>query len=108
MFCPKCGKEHEEIKACPDCYTSLVEKADNLRTKQDAEGEYVELVTVFVPGDTGELMLAKSILEDAGIRYLAKGERVQKWGFNAVTGPVEVQVAAQDADAARELLENLK
>ena len=112
MFCPKCGDEFVEgIKECGDCHVPLVEALCNDESEPkpspDSESEYLELVTVFLPKDHGELMLAKSMLEDAEIRYLAKGEHVQKWGFNAVTGPVEIQVRADDAAVARELLDQL-
>lgn len=107
MFCPKCGAKYVEgITTCDDCKVPLVESLGSKQEPKD-EREYVELVTVFMPQDQGELMLAKSLLEDAGIRYLAKGENVQKWGFNAVTGPVELQVAEDDADVARTLLDKL-
>ena len=111
MYCPKCGDEFVGgIKTCADCQEPLVEELEKSEPKAQAQNdsEYVELVTVFVPADVGELMLAKSILEDAGIRYLAKGEKVQKWGFNVATGQVEVQVRDDDAEAARELLRDLK
>jgi hypothetical protein len=72
-----------------------------------------DLVTVLETSDPAVLVVAKSVLDAAGIRYLARGEGVQDlfaWGrvgtgFNPFTGPVHLQVAAADAEQARELLE---
>ena len=61
------------------------------------------------------LAVAKSLLDAANIPYYAKGEGVQDlfaWGrfgtgFNPVVGPVELQVAAEDAERAAKLLSDL-
>jgi len=74
-----------------------------------------EPVTVLETGDPGLLAVAKSLLEDAGIPYFAKGEAIQNLfgagtfgtGFNVVTGPVELQVAECDAAQAHALLIDL-
>ncbi len=75
-----------------------------------------EPVTVLETGDPALLAVAKSLLEDAGIEFFAKGEGMQDlfaWGrtgtgFNPFIGPVQLQVAADAADEARELLRDLK
>lgn len=69
-------------------------------------------VTVLETGDQALLAVAKSLLEEAGIHYFAKGEGVQDlfaWGrmgtgFNPFVGPVQLQVAAEDAEEASALL----
>jgi len=74
-----------------------------------------EPVTVLETGDPGLVAVAKSLLESAGIRFFAKGEGVQDlfaWGrfgtgFNPFVGPVQLQVAAEDADDAKALLQGL-
>ena len=73
--------------------------------------EALEPVTVLESGDPALLAVAKSLLEDAAIYYFAKGEGVQDLfaagrmtGFNPFVGPVQLQVAADDADEARALL----
>jgi hypothetical protein len=74
------------------------------------------LVTVFVGGEPGSVGLAKSILDDAGIRYYVQGGmisdfwgwgRIGPLGYNCVTGPVRIFVAVPEADVARELLSDL-
>ncbi len=59
-------------------------------------------------------MIAKSLLEAENIGYFAKGEAVQDFfaggrigGFNPVVGPVQLQVAAEYSDLAREILHEL-
>jgi hypothetical protein len=70
------------------------------------------LVTVFASSNPAELAVAKMLLEGAGVRYVTTGELVQDvigvgrlFGGNLITGPVRLQVLAEDADEARELLE---
>jgi len=79
--------------------------------KQDDE----KLVTVFATGNHGLIALAKSMLDDAEIKYYAKNERTEDLiglgvigtGYNPVIGPVEIQVLENDAEEAKILLENL-
>lgn len=70
------------------------------------------LVTVFCASNEGELVLAKSMLQAAGIDFATRNEEVQDvfgWGrfpsgLNLAMGPVELQVREPDAEYARELL----
>lgn len=114
MFCPSCKYEYVDgIIECPDCKVALVE---NLEAEKKPRLEYVELVTVLATGDPALLAITKSILEGAGIKYFAKGERLQDLfgygrlgpGFNPLTGPVKIQVACDDEETARELLKELE
>ncbi len=74
-----------------------------------------EIVTVFETGNAALIALAKSILDNAGIRYIVKGEQIQSlfgWGvlgtgFNIVVGPVQIQVSRTDRLTARDLLADL-
>jgi len=108
MFCPKCRSEYRDgFTVCADCNTDLVKDLP-----PEPEVEYTDLVTVLQPTDEAAVALAQSILNGAGIHYIAKGEGIQDlfaWGrvgagFNPMLGPVEIQVAPEDADRARELL----
>jgi hypothetical protein len=76
----------------------------------------LELVTVFATGDPALVALAKSLLQSAAIEFMVRGEGIHNLfgigalgagGFNPITGPVEFLVAAEDADDARTLLEDL-
>ena len=71
---------------------------------------------VFATGDPALVALGKSVLKSAGIEFMVSGEGIQNLfgigalsvsGFNPITGPVEFLVAAEDADDARRLLEDL-
>ena len=78
------------------------------------DNEYA--VTVFESGHDGVIAVAKSMLDEAGIEYSVKGEGVENLlgvgvvgtGFNPVTGAVQIQVLAHNAEQARELLKDLK
>ena len=58
-----------------------------------------------------DIVIIESLLAEAGIPYLARGERIQDlFGLGRVvivtpiTGPVEFTVAAADVEAARQVL----
>jgi hypothetical protein len=75
-----------------------------------------KLVTVYKTGHHGTIAVIKSILDEAGIEYFAKGETVQDFigvgvfgtGYNTLTGPVEIQVLEENAEYAKELLKNIE
>lgn len=109
MFCPKCGAEYREgFTKCSDCGVPLVEEAPG-------EPEFIEFVTVFRSGNPALLAMAKSILEDAGIEFIATGEALQDlfaWGrmgtgFNPIVGPAQIKVPQEDEEEALELLKQL-
>jgi len=111
MYCPKCRCEYREgFDTCSDCQVALVPELP-----PEEEEEYGDLVTVLSAYDEVDVSFATSLLESAGIRHLAKGEGVQdlfgatrmSGGFNAIVGPVELQVLPEDADTARDILKEL-
>ncbi|MHB1128082.1 MAG: putative signal transducing protein [Bacillota bacterium] len=73
-----------------------------------------ELVTIYETGNPVLIAIIKSILDDAAIRYLAKGEGLQNLfalgaiGGNPLIGPVKIQVNREDEEIARELLKDLE
>jgi len=75
--------------------------------------ERIELVTVLSSPDMVVISIAKSILEDAGIKFFAKNESIQNlfglggMGYNPITGPVQIQVDPEDEETAKTLLEEL-
>lgn len=123
MICPKCGAEYREgFVECADCCVPLEEthpKSDAAVPPpgSNAPPQYappVELVTVFRSGSEPALLVAESLLRSAGIDFLSRGHSVQELfgvgrvgGPNLVSGPVEIQVRAEDARDAAELLEHL-
>jgi len=111
LFCPKCRSEYRKsVEKCVDCDRYLVEELP-----PEPQPDFARLVTVFIPDSTASLLVAKSILEEAGIKYYAKNEGVQDLfalgrfgtGFNPLTGPPALQVACDDAEEAKSLLEPL-
>jgi len=75
-----------------------------------------KLVTVYKTGHHGTIAMIKSLLDEAGIEYFAKGEVVQDFigvgvfgtGYNTLTGPVEIQVLEENAEYAKELLAGIE
>lgn len=71
-----------------------------------------EMVTVFLPSDPGEQALIESILDEAEIDHVAENSQTQNLfgvgqigGYNLVVGPVRIQVAEENAERARRLIE---
>ena len=62
--------------------------------------------TVLSTADPGLLAVAQSLLEAAGIEFVTKGDSTSRI-VPPFQGWVELQVAADDAAAARELLADL-
>jgi hypothetical protein len=62
------------------------------------------MATVFESYDLTLMAVAKSILEDANIRYFVKNELAESY---FVIGPMEIQVEPSDFETARELLASL-
>jgi hypothetical protein len=71
------------------------------------------LITVLATRDPGVIAIAKSILDGAGIKYLARGDAENALfggalvGFNAKASLVHIQVLPDDASDAKELLTDL-
>ena len=69
------------------------------------------LVTVFETSDVVLISLAKAALEAEQVPFVSQGKGLLDWIFpgvqNAVTGPVRFQVAAEDAECARQALEDI-
>ncbi|MDD3927352.1 MAG: DUF2007 domain-containing protein [bacterium] len=126
MICPECKSEYNPgITVCADCgiplvtglpETSLPEAKPPVANKYidnpPAGSDYEELVTVLQTGDQGLLLLAKSLLEEAGIRYFIPGEITQHLlgygcvgiGYNPLIGRPCLKVRKSDAGKAEELL----
>ena len=112
MFCPRCKAEYtERFTRCSDCRVALVEELP-----PEPEDEPLNLVTAFAIGDPVTVAIAKSLLEEAGIRYLVRGEGLQDlfalgrvgFGFNPLVGPIEIQVRKRDQQEAAQLLGHLE
>ena len=96
MFCPKCLSEFEAgFTRCAECETDLVESLPS------DEEEYTELVTVF-EGDSEAAAVVRGKLESTGIEAWIDSEATRSVFPNL--SPVSVQVRAEDASAARQVL----
>ena len=108
MYCPECSGEYREgFTHCADCDVDLV---DSLPSPEEAPAG--ELVTVLETSDPGELAFMESLLRGAGIPFSTKGDHLQSLfalgaigGYNAVAGPVSIQVPEEHAEAAAQILE---
>jgi hypothetical protein len=109
MICPGCGSDSREGDVrCSACDTDL---AGSLPPEPK-----LSLVKVYETGNAAIIPVYESLLNDAGIEYMAKGESIQDlfgWGrfgsnLNYVIGPVEFYVRADAADEARQIAETLQ
>ncbi len=113
MVCPNCGVPYAQTSA-PVNATKTVCQICKSEVK-DTENSYsCRFVTVYVPRNESEHLAAQALLESAHIDFFSKNFTVQNLfgagqigtGFNIVTGPIQIQVPEEDADEARELLED--
>lgn len=101
MFCPNCRTEYKEgITVCADCGELLVSQLP-----PEPKPEWTDLVTVLDTVNASTIALAKSILEDAGMEFNVVGELTKSM---LSIGIMKIQVAAEDADEARRLLEGIE
>ncbi|MEO6696170.1 MAG: hypothetical protein ABIY50_01975 [Ignavibacteria bacterium] len=78
--------------------------------------DHESLVPVFETGNEAVVAVVKSILDEAKIKFLVKGEGVQDLfgvgvigtGFNPITGPVVFKVLPGDVEYSKELLKDIK
>jgi hypothetical protein len=104
MICPECGSEYREgFTRCSDCDIDLVEPL--------AEEPEMQLVRVYEGFNPALLPLVESLLNEADIEFMKRGEPLQDlfaggrlFGGNQVVGPVEFWVSTDNAERARELL----
>ena len=76
----------------------------------------VALVKVYETGNAAIVPVFESLLADAGLEFMTKGEGIQDlfgWGrfgtnLNYVIGPVEFYVREDDADEAGEIARSLE
>ena len=75
MFCPKCRTEYRPgFDQCPDCDIPLISVLPD--QKEDWQSD---LTTVFTTFNPAIVIVAKSLLEAAGIRYFQKNEGLQSF-----------------------------
>lgn len=108
MFCPVCGDEYQAgFTRCEECNAALVEALE-----PPPELPALELTTVLETGDQSLAVVARSVLQSAGIPSIARNERLQNlfgWGsvgtgYSVAMGPIRIQVRREDVEVARELL----
>ena len=79
------------------------EENEEQENPQDNEN----LVTVYTTSNHAIIAIIKSILDEAGIQYYAKGDNTQAvYAINAF--PVEFQVMPENESFARELLKDVE
>ncbi len=137
MYCPQCGKKFWFRNTfCPDCRVGLVEhppvtapmsdepagegseQAESITQEPVAEDAAEEPTTDALSHTDPELTyvltaynpalaaIAESLLDAQGIEYMARG--ADPIGFPIGPGPVEFWVRGDEADRAREILQDLR
>ena len=120
---PECGgiakfnivsEYNDTATICVDCEAPLVDgpapSPEDLPDRPAPEPD-MELVPIIQVREETKLILIESVLEEAKIPYMAKGEQIQDlFGLgrltvvNPITGPVVIFVSSDNAEKARELV----
>jgi hypothetical protein len=107
MICPNCHYEYVPgVTTCPDCGADLIfalpPKSAEFKAQVEPE-QSTEVVIVFESDIGVDLAIAKEILDEAGIAYIAG----RKPGIFYSAHKMIIQVAADDSERARSLLSEL-
>lgn len=87
----------------------MTENEDTIKGNEEGENpqDNENLVTVYTTSNHAIIAVIKSILDEAGIQYYAKGDNTQAvYAINAF--PVEFQVMPENEAYARELLKDVE
>lgn len=104
---------NDSATVCADCQTALLDGAapESFSSDKAEPTPNMELVSVASVRNESEVLLIESLLIDAEIPYLARGERIQDLfgmgrlvGVNPITELVEFLVAEDNAEDARVVL----
>jgi hypothetical protein len=114
MYCPQCGKKFWfRSTFCPDCRVGLVkhapiatapaEPATPEATPADTD---LHLTRIFASSNPVLIALAQSLLDSDGIESITQGDEMKGLGVDA--GPVEFWVRGDEADRARQILQDVR
>ncbi len=107
MFCPQCSSEYREgFTVCADCQVDLVA---TLPPTDSDKRPNMEIVTVFDSTNPALIGIARTVLEAAGIEFLAVGADGAGAVFsgNPFLGRVRLQVEKDHAEEATALLSDI-
>ena len=94
---------------CPDCETNLVEELP-----PEAQSEFVDRVTVLETTNHSVMLMAKSLLEDAGIDCFTQGTGTfdqfysGPTAYNPIVGALKIQVPAEAEEEALQILAEIE
>lgn len=111
--CPYCGvaiPENDMGETASDSICRICKNEFHVAVKTSP----AKFITVYVPRNESEHLVAQSILKSENIDFFSKNFTVQNLfgagqigtGFNIVTGPVQIQVPEENAREARALLKD--
>lgn len=103
MFCPRCKKGYQEgVETCASCGADLVDRLPREASDSSNNDEFVEVFSTYHQDDISFL---KSIFDGEDIPYFFQGE--SSIMLIAAGAYARLMVKAEDAERAREILQNL-
>lgn len=103
MICPRCRAEYVRgITVCADCDIPLV---DSLPEREATEKQSVNFREMLITVNAAEIVMVKSLLDDAGINYYIKGGHFAV--LRPFADPARLFVSADQYEAALEILKDL-
>ncbi len=103
MICPICKEEYGEgYLVCPECQVPLTDSISEVPLEEADGMESSELVEVTEFYNPDEVVAVKSLLDNAGIKYLIKNEFSKG---TKMRSPAVLMVAVEDVEEVMELLD---
>jgi hypothetical protein len=103
MYCPNCRAEYVDgITECPDCHIPLVEEL----LEETEPKDFLPYVKVLATFNSADLIVIKSLLENAGLDYYIEGENFHYLGIPPAQA-VKLVVREDQVETAKELLSGL-
>ncbi len=95
MLCPKCRTEYRPgFTMCADCGLTLVAELPPNPPKEPETP--LSLITIFESSNLPELVIARSILEEAGVEHI-----MNAYADGALLGHAKMSIKVSDRDAGK-------
>ena len=106
MYCTQCKAEYRQgITVCADCGVPLVYELPKEEPEKRSKVPYIEFDELLATFNYADVVIVRSILDDAGITYYFKGDHVMR--TRPFADPARLMVRKDQIEEAKDLLKDL-